>query len=144
MAEPDAKPPATTGGAPKTKWNRRNKGHGNRPAGQPTKFQGGKGESDGNHFDCTGCGQSDSRFVKTVAKIADLLGQDCKSGGTTRTKAMTPTMVIVPVPVRPQDIDMFGAADGVAEASRTPPPDTLLNVSLIVRDRRRSFLTVRR
>ena len=80
MGETDAKTPKTTGGTPKKKWNRRNKRHGNkttRTATQPTKFTGGKEELDGNYFDCTGYGQSD-RFVKTVAKIADFVGQDYK------------------------------------------------------------------
>ena len=123
MAEPDAKPPVNSGGAPKKKWNRRSKQrHGNRPAVQPTKFQGGKEELDGNYFDCTGYGQSD-RFVKTIAKIADLVGQEYKGGGTTRTEVMTQTAIIIQMPVRPRDTITF-AADGVTEVSRTPP-DTL-------------------
>jgi hypothetical protein len=99
--------------------NKRNKCHGNRPAAQPIKFQGGKEELDGHYFDCTGYGQSD-RFVKTIAKIADLVGQDYKGGGITRTEVMTHTMVIIPMPVRPQATIVF-AADGTTEVSRTPP-----------------------
>jgi hypothetical protein len=91
MAEhADKKPSGTSGGAPKKKWsnsrNRNTKRHASKPAGQPAKFQGGKAakfqggkeELDGNYFDCTGYGQSD-RFVKTFAKIADLVGQDAES-----------------------------------------------------------------
>jgi hypothetical protein len=122
MGENDVKTPATTGGTPKKKWHRRNKRHGNRTATQPTKFTGGKEELDGNYFDCTGYGQSD-RFVKTVAKIADLVGQDYKSGGTTRTEVMTQTGIVIPTPVRPRDVVIY-AADGITETSRTPP-DTL-------------------
>jgi hypothetical protein len=70
MAEhADKKPSGTSGGAPKKKWSNSRK---------PAKFQGGKEELDGNYFDCTGYGQSD-RFVKTFAKIADLVGQDAES-----------------------------------------------------------------
>jgi hypothetical protein len=120
MAEPDTKPPANPGGSPRKKWNKRNKRHGNKSTTvQPTKFHGGKEELDGNHFDCTGYGQSD-RFVKTVAKIADLVGQDYKSGGTTRTEVMTQTNVIIPVPVRPQATIVY-EADGITVASRTSP-----------------------
>jgi hypothetical protein len=55
-------------GQPKeTKWE-------HETAVQMVKFQGGKEELDGNHFDCTGYGQSD-RFMKTVQKIADYIGQ---------------------------------------------------------------------
>jgi hypothetical protein len=119
MAEPEAKPPANPGGSPRKKWNKRNKRHGNKPTVQPTKFQGGKEELAGNYFDCTGYGQSD-RFVKTVAKIADLVGQDYKSGGTTRTEVMTQTNVVIPVPVRPQATIVY-AADGVTVAGQSPP-----------------------
>ena len=39
MAEPDAKPPATSGGSSKKKWIRKNKRHGYKPSpAQPTKF----------------------------------------------------------------------------------------------------------
>jgi hypothetical protein len=120
MAEPETKPPATTGGSSKKKWNKRNKcGYGNKPAVQPTKFHGGKEELDGNHFDCTGYGQSD-RFVKTIAKIADFVGQDYKGGGITRTEVMTQTKVIIPMPMRPQATIIL-ASDGTTEVSRTPP-----------------------
>ena len=121
MAEPEAKPPVTTGGAPKKKWNRKNKRHGTRPTAQATKFQGGKEELDGNYFNCTGYGQSD-RFVKTVAKIADLVGQDYKGGGITRTEVMTQTAVTIEMPVRPRVTVMYG--DDGAEVRRIQP-DTL-------------------
>jgi hypothetical protein len=116
MAETDAKP-ATAGGAPaKRKW-RRNKRYGNKPSAQtPTKFQGGKDELDGNHFDCTGYGQSD-RFVKTVKKIANLVGQDYKVGGITHTEVMTQTRIVIPMPVRPQVTIIYGT-DGVTEDHR--------------------------
>ncbi len=84
MAESDVKPTATTDGAPKKEWNRRSKCRGNRPTVQPTKFRGGKEELDGNCFDCTGYRQSD-RFIKTVAKIANFVGQGSKGAGVTRT-----------------------------------------------------------
>ena len=118
----ETKPPVASGVTPKNKWNKRNKRNENRPSAQPTKFLGGKEELDGNHFDCTGYGQSD-RFVKTVAKIADLIGQDYKGGGITRTKVMTQRAVIIPMPVRPL-VTIVYEANGVTEASRTQP-DTL-------------------
>jgi hypothetical protein len=62
----------------KKKWNHHKKRHGNKlPIVQPEKFQGGKEELGGNYFDCTGYGQSD-RFMKTVKKIADHIGQEYK------------------------------------------------------------------
>jgi hypothetical protein len=68
------------------------------------KFQGGKEELDGNHFDCTGYGQSD-RFMKTEQKIADYIGQEYKSGGITGgTEVMTQTPVNIPLPTRPEYI----------------------------------------
>ena len=88
---------------PKKKWIKKNKrsGYKSSPAPiQPTKFQGGIDELEGNYFDCTGYGQAD-RFVKTVAKIADLVGQNYKNGGNTRTEVMTQASVPVTAPVRP-------------------------------------------
>jgi hypothetical protein len=119
MAETDVKP-ATAGGAPaKKKW-RRNKRYGNKPSAQtPTKFQGGKNELDGNHFDCTGYGQLD-RFVKIVEKIADLAGQDYKVGDITRTEVMTQTRIVIPMPVRPRVTIIYGT-DGIAEDHRIQP-----------------------
>jgi hypothetical protein len=73
---------------------------GSQPAVRPDKFQGGKEELDGNHFDCTGYGQS-YRFVKTVQKIADYIGKEYKCGGTSRTEVMTQGEVIIPLPTRP-------------------------------------------
>ncbi len=55
---------------------------------------------DGNYFDCTGYGQSD-RFVKTVQKMADYVGQEYKGGGVTRTEVMHQTPVTIPAPTRP-------------------------------------------
>jgi hypothetical protein len=52
----------------------------------------------GNYFDCTDRhGQSD-RFMKTVRKIADHIGQEYKGGGITRTEVMTQTGVIIQEP----------------------------------------------
>jgi hypothetical protein len=121
MAEPETKPPATTGGSSKKRWNKKKnkRSYGNRPAEQPTKFHGGKEELDGHHFDCTGYGQSD-RFVKTIAKIADFVGQDYKGGGITRTEVMTQTKVIIPMPVRPQTTVIM-STDGLTVMSRIPP-----------------------
>jgi hypothetical protein len=85
MAGPYKKPaPASATGesSSKAKWGSRRKRHGNRTAAQPAKFTGGKDELDGSHFDCTGYGQS-ARFVKTVQKIADHIGQEYKDGGIT-------------------------------------------------------------
>ena len=105
MVESDAKPPATSGGSlSKKKWIKKNKhpDYKSSPAPiQPTKFQGGIDELEGNYFDCTGYGQAD-RFVKTVAKIADLVGRNYKSGGNTRSEVMTQASVpINTAPVRP-------------------------------------------
>jgi hypothetical protein len=61
---------------------------------RPAKFHNGKEELDRNYFDCTGYGHSD-RFMKTVQKIADHIGQEYKDGGITRTEVMAQTAVIV-------------------------------------------------
>jgi hypothetical protein len=123
MAKPDQKPPAasSTGDASsKAKWGNRKKRHGNRTAVQPVKFTGGKDELDGNYFDCTGYGQSD-RFVKTVQKIADHIGQEYKGGGITRTEVMTRTEVPIPSPPRPTDTITTAAVGTVT----TSPPGVL-------------------
>jgi hypothetical protein len=87
---------APTAGCPlKKKWNHHKKLHGNKlPAVRPAKFQGGKEDLGGNYFDCTGYGQSD-RFMKTVQKIADHIGQEYKGGGITLIEVMTHAAVII-------------------------------------------------
>jgi hypothetical protein len=124
MGEPDKKPPvpsATADGSFKRNGRRnRKKRHGAKPAVQPEKFKGGKEELDGNYFDCTGYGQSD-RFMKTVQKIADYIGQEYKSGGVTRTEVMTQTAVTIPLPVRPVSTSVAGADGSVT----ITPPDIL-------------------
>lgn len=104
MVDPKKSSGASTNGAPhKKKWDRNKKRHGhhpNKPNVQAEKFRGGKDELDGNHFDCTGYGQS-NRFVKTVHKIADHIGQEYKNGGITRTEVMSQEHVVIQVPNRP-------------------------------------------
>jgi hypothetical protein len=91
----------TVGGPFKKKWNHHKKLHGNKlQAVRPAKFQCGKEELGGNYFDCTGCGQSD-RFMKTVQKIADHIGQANKDGGITQTEVMTQAVAITQAPIRP-------------------------------------------
>ena len=125
MAESDAKPSATSGGSSsKKKWIRKSKrpGHKTSPSPvQPTKFQGGIDELEGHYFDCTGYGQAD-RFVKTVAKIADLVGRNYKSGGNTRTEVMTQASVPITAPTRPTGTPVLNA-EGVIVS--TTPPDAL-------------------
>ena len=79
MGENEKKPSPPGGGYYKKKWNgHKKKQHGtSKPAVRVEKFVGGKEELDGNHFDCTGYGRSD-RFVKTVQKIANYIGQEYK------------------------------------------------------------------
>jgi hypothetical protein len=102
----DRKPsasPSNADGSHKKKWGNRNRRHGNKPTTstvRPTAFKGGKAEMDGNYFDCTGYGQSD-RFVKTVQKMADYVGQEYKGGGVTRTEVMHQEPVTIPAPTRP-------------------------------------------
>ncbi|WP_288992070.1 hypothetical protein [uncultured Marinobacter sp.] len=121
MGESDKKPSPPGGGYYKKKWNNnKKKPLGAKPAVRPDKFQGGKEELDGNHFDCTGYGQSD-RFVKTVQKIADYIGQEYKCGGTSRTEVMTQGEVIIPLPTRPVGTRTT-STDGVVI---TTPPDAL-------------------
>jgi hypothetical protein len=95
-------------GSYKKKWNGKKK-HCSKPAAPPEKFKGGKEELDGNYFDCAGCGQSD-RFVKTVQKIADCIGQACKVGGVTRTEVITQAATIIPMPTRPMTTTMHCAS----------------------------------
>ena len=61
MAEPDAKPPATSGGLSKKKWTRKNKRQGYKPSPpvQPAKSQGEIEELEGNCSDCTRYGKAD-------------------------------------------------------------------------------------
>jgi hypothetical protein len=100
MGEKEKKPPASAAdGPPNNKRGNRKKRYGNKPTVQAVNFQGGKEELGGNYFYCKGCGQSD-RFMKTVQKIADHIGQECKGGGITCTKVMTQTAVIIPTPSR--------------------------------------------
>ena len=124
MGEPaDKKPPvstSTTDASTKKRWGNQRKRNGNKAPVQAAKFHGGKEELDGNHFDCTGYGQSD-RFMKTVQKMADYIGQEYKDGGSTRTKVMTQTAVTVPAPPRP-----MGTTTTAANGSVTiTPPDVL-------------------
>jgi hypothetical protein len=79
MREENKSSAPTAGGPFKKKWNHHKKRHGNKsPLVQPAKFQGGKEELGGNYFDCMGYGQSD-RFMKTVKKIANHIGQDTRA-----------------------------------------------------------------
>jgi hypothetical protein len=99
MSEDNKSSAPTAGGPLKKKWNHHKKCHGNKlPVVRPSKFQGGKEELGGNYFDCTGYGQSD-RFMKTVQKIADHIGQEYKGGGITRTEVMTLAAVIIQAPI---------------------------------------------
>ena len=119
MGEDEKKPsPSGGGGCYKKKWKK--KQHGTKPIPRPEKFVGGEDELDGNHFDCAGYGQSD-RFVKTVQKIADYIGQEYKCGGISRIEVMTQGVTIIPLPVRPVSRSITGT-DGVVTAS---PPDAL-------------------
>ena len=105
----------------KKKWNghkKKNNGQ-NKTTARVEKFQGGKEELDGNHFDCTGYGQSD-RFVKTVQKIADYIGQEYKCGGISRTEVMTQSVTIIPLPTRP-----VGTRTMVGDVTTTTSPDAL-------------------
>ena len=124
MGENDKKPSGSTDAPSKQKWNNRKKRHGNdrhqKPATHHVKFSGGKDELDGNYFDCTGYGQSD-RFVKTVQKIADYIGQEYKSGGITRTEVVTQTPVVIPVPRRLISISVTQTDGSIV----ITPPDVL-------------------
>jgi hypothetical protein len=123
MGEQEKKPSATLPGADgssKKKWNNRRKRQGNRPPTQPAKFHGGKEELDGNYFDCTGYGQSD-RFMKTVQKMADYIGQEYKGSGVTRTEVMTQAAVNLPMPTRPVSLSVVANDSTIT----TTPPDVL-------------------
>jgi hypothetical protein len=123
MGDPKKQAAATPTGAPtKKKWEKskkRNGHHPNKPQVQPEKFRGGKDELDGNYFDCSGYGQS-NRFMKTVQKIADHIGQEYKSGGITRTEVMAQEHVAIQLPTRP-------AATIVTTGTTTTtvPPDVM-------------------
>jgi hypothetical protein len=122
MGEDDKKPAPTAGGGyHKKRWGQSKKKHyTSKPAARQDKFLGGKDELDGNYFDCTGYGQSD-RFVKTVQKIADYIGQEYKCGGVSRTEVMTQEVISIPMPTRPVGTTVT-AADG---STTTGPPDVM-------------------
>ena len=107
MGEPGGKPSGDRHF--KKKWNNKKK-QGPQPATQPPKFRGEKDELDGNHFDCTGYGQSD-RFMRTMRKIADHIGQEYKSGGVTRTEVMTQTAVTISKSTRPKGTNVLDISD---------------------------------
>jgi hypothetical protein len=121
MGENEKKPSQPSGGQHKKKWSH-NKKKQYRPesVARPDKFLGGKEELDGNHFDCTGYGQSD-RFVKTVQKIADYIGQEYKCGGISRTEVMTQKATVIPMPARPRGTTLTDVNNVVT----TIPPDVL-------------------
>ncbi len=122
MGENEKKPSHSNGGYYKKKWNNnKKKQHGAKTAtpARSDKFLGGKEELGGNYFDCTGYGQSD-RFVKTVQKIADYVGQEYKCGGISRTEVMTQKVVSIPMPIRPVAITSITAG-----VTTTTPPDVL-------------------
>ena len=123
MGDPEKKPTApsnTNESSSKNRWRNRKRRHGQKSTVQPEKFQGGKDELEGNHFDCTGYGQSD-RYMKTVQKIADYVGQEYKGGGVTQTEVMTQTPIVIPAPTRPVSTSIT-ATDGTIT---TTPPDVL-------------------
>jgi hypothetical protein len=121
MGEDEKKPSSSGNGYyKKNKWNNnKKKQHVSNPTVRVEKFKGGKEELDGNHFDCTGYGQSD-RFVKTVQKIADYVGQEYKCGGISRTEVVTQGVYLIPMPPRP--VGTTVTVDGVIT---TTPPDAL-------------------
>jgi hypothetical protein len=104
MTETEKKASSPAEGSTRKRWEggrrKKKQGQSNRPPVQSEKFSGGKDELDGNYFDCTGYGQS-NRFMKTVQKIADHIGQEYKGGGVTRTEVMTQTKVTIQPPARP-------------------------------------------
>jgi hypothetical protein len=110
------------GGPFKKKWIHHKKRHGNKsPIVRPAKFQGEKEELGGNYFDCTGYGQSD-RFMKTVQKNSDHIGQEYKGGGITQTEVMTQTAVIIQAPTRPVGVSVT-SYNGLTTS--IIPPDVL-------------------
>jgi hypothetical protein len=121
MGENEKKTSHPGGGHYKKKWNHnKKKPYVSKPITRPTKFLGGKEELDGNHFDCTGYGQSD-RFVKTVQKIADYIGQEYKCGGISRNEVMTQKVVTIPLPTRP----VGTSSTDVNHIVTITPPDVL-------------------
>jgi hypothetical protein len=121
MGENEKKSSHPGGGHFKKKRNHhRKKQSGAKPIARPNKFTGGKEELDGNHFDCTGYGQSD-RFVKTVQKIADYIGQEYKCGGISRTEVITQKVTTIQLPARPTGTSVTDA-NGVVT---TTPPDVI-------------------
>jgi hypothetical protein len=125
MGKPEKKPPvsplSTTKGSSSRNRRNRKKRHGNNKTTTPTvKFEGRKEELNGNHFDCTGYGQSD-RFMKTMQKIADYIGQEYKTGGVTQTEVMIQTPVLIPLPTRPVSLSTT-AANGTVTIV---PPDVM-------------------
>ena len=122
----EEKKPSAKDGSTKKRWdNTRKKHHGynSKPAVRPAKFTGGKEELGGNYFDCTGYGQS-NRFVKTVQKIADHIGQEYRGGGVTRTEVMTQSHVTIPAPTRPT-----GTPKTTAGRTATMTPSDTLDIS---------------
>jgi hypothetical protein len=77
-----------------------------------------KEELGGNYFDCTGYGQFD-RFMKTVQKIADHIGQEYKGGGITRTEVMTQAAFIIQAPIRPVGVTVTSDS-GLTTSVLTP------------------------
>jgi hypothetical protein len=120
MGENEKKPSHPGGTHFRKKWHNKKKQPGVKPTARPTKFTGGKDELDGNYFDCTGYGQSD-RFVRTVQKIADYIGQEYKVGGISRTEVMTQGVMIIQLPRRPVGMSVTDD-NGVVT---TTPPDVL-------------------
>jgi hypothetical protein len=119
MSEEKKSSASTAIGPFNKRWNHHKKRHGNKlPVVRPAKFQGGKEELGGNYFDCTGYGQSD-RFMKTVQKISDHIGQEYKGGGITRTKVMTQNAVIIQAPTRPIGVSV--TSDNGLTISIIPP-----------------------
>jgi hypothetical protein len=72
-------------------------------------------------IDCTGYGQSD-RFMKTVQKLSDHIGQEYKGGGITRTEVMTQTGVIIQEPTMPIGVSIM-SDNGITTS--IIPPDVL-------------------
>jgi hypothetical protein len=115
MSEEKKSSAPTAGVLFKKKWNHHTKHHGNKsPIVRPEKFQGGKEELGGNYFDCLGYDQSD-RFMKTVQKITDHIGQEYKGRGITWTEVTTQTAIIIQAPTRP--IGVYVMSDNGLTAS---------------------------
>ena len=120
MGEPVAGSPPGGGSSSKKKRNHRKRRPGHVPTKQPTKFLGGKEELGGHHFDCAGYGQSD-RFLKTVQKIADYIGQEYPNGGVTRQEVTTQTTITIAGPTRPTTRTSTDSSGAVT----TTPPDAM-------------------